>query len=113
MNMMTDCVQITTTAAEVHTLEHIARELVGKRLAACVQIAGPVTSIYRWQGVVEQSVEWTCEIKTTAGQVESVVACIGELHSYDTPQVIVTPVLGGSRKYLDWLADQVDSSPTS
>lgn len=100
-------VAILTTADNRETLQRIARELVERRLAACVQISGPVTSIYRWDDQVEQAEEWRCQVKSVERHAEVIVRCIRQLHEYDTPQVIVLPVTGGCQEYLGWLRDQV------
>lgn len=110
---MTEFVQITSTSDQSHTLEQIARDLVQRKLAACVQISGPVTSIYRWQGQVEQASEWICHIKTARQHVDAIVKRIDELHHYETPEIIVTPISGGSPDYLHWIRDQVDADSDS
>ena len=70
---MRDAIQIITTTDSRAAAEHIARTLVEQRMAACVQIGGPVTSVYRWQGQVECAEEWTCTIKTTADRYSDVL----------------------------------------
>ncbi len=77
------------------------------RLAACVQVVGPVRSRYWWEGRLETAVEWLCVAKTTADRVDEVVAVIVAAHPYDTPEVIVIPVVGGNDRYLRWVDDTV------
>ncbi len=62
---MPDIWQLSTTTGDHELAERIATELVDRRLAACVQITGPITSIYRWQGQIERAEEWLCVAKTT------------------------------------------------
>ncbi len=80
--------------------------LVDRRLAACVQVVGPVESRYRWEGRVETATEWLCVAKTTAERYDELEAAIGELHSYDVPEILAVPVVRGSAAYLRWLGDE-------
>jgi periplasmic divalent cation tolerance protein len=101
---MTDYVQVLTTAGSEEEAERICDALVEDRLAACVQVAGPVSSIYRWQGKVEREREWQCLAKTEARLYEEVEAAIRRVHSYDEPEILAIPVLAGSSGYLDWIS---------
>lgn len=103
-------VQITTTAGGREEADRIATTLVDRRLAGCVQIIGPIRSVYRWQGRIEHAEEWLCQIKTTREQYAAVEAAIREIHSYDCPEIIATPIVAGSEAYLQWLADNVDEA---
>jgi len=100
-------VQAVTTTAGRAVARRIARALVDRRLAACVQIVGPIESTYRWQGKVEVAREWLCLIKTTRARYPQVAAAVEVLHPYDTPEIIALPIAAGSRRYLDWLASSV------
>jgi periplasmic divalent cation tolerance protein len=91
-----------TTDSEAAARELAARAIEG-RLGACAQIVGPVTSVYRWEGEIRTDQEWRVEIKTTADRVAALTERIGQLHDYDLPEVIATPIEGGSSAYLDWL----------
>jgi periplasmic divalent cation tolerance protein len=104
---MTDFLQITTTASTGEEADRLATSLVERRLASCVQIVGPVRSVYRWHGVVERADEWLLLIKTRRDAYTAVEAAIRELHSYECPEIIATPVEAGSAAYLQWLADQL------
>lgn len=97
--------QLTTTTGNHELAERIATELVDRRLAACVQITGPIVSIYRWQGEIERSEEWLCVAKTTADHFAAAQALITELHPYETPEIIATPVVAASDAYSKWLQD--------
>ena len=105
---MSEHLQATTAAGSREEADRIATALVERRLAACVQIVGPVQSVYRWQGQVERSEEWLCQIKTTRQHYAAVEAAIRELHSYECPEIIATPIVAGSAAYLQWMADNVD-----
>jgi periplasmic divalent cation tolerance protein len=104
---MTEYIQITTTTGTRHDAEQIASELVSRRLAACVQITGPIASTFRWQGKVETAEEWMCTAKTTRAQLDSIKALFREIHPYEVPEVIATPIVDGSEAYLKWLDEQV------
>ena len=100
-------VQILTTAGSEEEAGRIAAMLVERRLAACVQVVGPIVSRYRWQGEVEEEREWQCLAKTTRMAYEEVEAAIRELHSYDEPEIVATPILVGSAGYLAWIEENV------
>ncbi len=102
---MTDKRIVLSTAGSEEEAQKIARELVERRLAACVNIVPKVESIYRWQGKVESAREWLLLIKTTAGKFEKVRDAIRELHSYDLPECIAVAIEDGSPEYLRWLED--------
>jgi periplasmic divalent cation tolerance protein len=100
---MNDLIQITTTTGDHQIAHQIATELVDRRLAACVQIAGPITSIYHWRGQIERGEEWLCIAKTTVEHFAAAQALIVELHPYETPEIIATPVVAASDAYSLWL----------
>jgi periplasmic divalent cation tolerance protein len=99
-----DHLQVQTTVSSEEEAEAMSRALVERRLAACVQVLGPVSSRYRWKGEVEEAHEWLCVAKTEAARYEEVEAAICELHAYEEPEVIATPIVAGSRGYLDWVS---------
>jgi periplasmic divalent cation tolerance protein len=107
--MMSDCVQVLTTTGSEEEAGRIAALLVERRLAACVQVVGPITSRYRWQGAIEEDREWQCLAKTTRGAYEAVEAAIREAHSYDEPEIIATPIVAGSAGYLAWIEDGISA----
>ncbi len=104
---MADCLQAVTTLARREDAQTVARTLVEKRLAACVQIVGPIESTYRWKGQVETAEEWLCLIKSTRERWQELEGAIRELHEYETPEVIALPIVAGSGSYLEWLQQQV------
>jgi periplasmic divalent cation tolerance protein len=103
-------VQITTAAPSRETAEAIAETLVEQRLAACVQVVGPVASTYRWQGAVERAEEWLCLIKTEQRLFEAVERTVRALHPYETPEIVATPIVEGSAAYLAWIGESLRSA---
>ncbi|MEB3237547.1 MAG: divalent-cation tolerance protein CutA [Candidatus Sericytochromatia bacterium] len=88
----------------------MARTLVSERLAACVQLSAPVTSVYRWEGriVAEPEVQIWC--KTTDIGAEALMARILALHPYQVPQILLLPVEGGLEAYHGWVQEEVGPS---
>jgi periplasmic divalent cation tolerance protein len=85
----------------------IARTLVKEKLAACVNIGAPSTSIYHWRGEIAEDAEQLLTIKTKAGLFEKVEARIKELHAYEVPEIIALDITNGSADYLKWIDDVV------
>jgi periplasmic divalent cation tolerance protein len=108
---MAEFMQVLTTTDSRDLAEMIGGALVDRRLAACVQIDGPVKSVYRWQGRVETAEEWQCWIKTTDERFAAVERAIRELHTYSVPEILAMPVVAGSADYLRWLKEQVAEAP--
>jgi periplasmic divalent cation tolerance protein len=104
---MTDCLQVLTTAGSEEEAGRIAAVLVERRLAACVQVVGPIVSRYRWQGKIEEEREWQCLAKTTRIAYAAVEAAIREVHSYDEPEIIASEIVAGSAGYLAWIEENV------
>ena len=100
-------VQLTTSAGSPEEARLIADALLEARLAACVQVVGPVQSRYWWRGMLESAEEWLCLVKTTAARSADAVAEIGRVHSYETPEITVTPIVDGAPAYLAWIAAEV------
>jgi len=96
-------IQVVTTTALREEAERIARELVETRLAACVQIVGPIISTYRWQGKIELSEEWQCWAKTRGELFARVEEAIRRNHPYEVPEILAVPVVAGSASYLAWV----------
>ncbi len=107
---MAEYVQVLTTAGSEGEAERIASLLVEGRLAACVQVVGPIASRYRWQGVVEETEEWQCLAKTRADLYPRVESAIREAHSYEEPEIVATPIVAGSDGYLKWIDTEVRAS---
>jgi periplasmic divalent cation tolerance protein len=102
---MTDCVLVWTTLGADADVRTLAETLVTERLAACVTVQAPMDSVYRWRGSVEHDRERQLLIKTTTERVSALAARVRELHPYELPEFLVTPVLDGSAEYLAWLRE--------
>ncbi|MDQ2789938.1 MAG: divalent-cation tolerance protein CutA [Pseudonocardiales bacterium] len=101
--MLADHVIVATTTASEQAAQVLGAGVIEARLGACAQIVGPITSVFRWNGEVQTEQEWRLEIKTTADRVTALTAHIKVNHGYDLPEVIATPITGGSAEYLSWL----------
>ena len=106
---MTDARVVLTTSGNREQADKIANALVENALAACVNIVGPITSVYRWEGKVERAEEFLLVVKTWEDAYERVEAAIRELHSYELPECIMLRVAKGSEQYLEWLENSVRS----
>lgn len=102
---------VTTTTGDRELAERIATELVDRRLAACVQVSGPIRSHYRWEGKAETADEWLLTAKTVEQHWPAIEALVDELHPYDTPELIATPITHASAAYEKWLREQTDLAP--
>ncbi len=101
------CVQVQTAAGSKEEADRVAAALLDGRLAACVQVLGPMESRYWWEGRLQSATEWLCLAKTTADRADDVVAAVRDAHSYETPEILVTTVSGGNERYLRWVEDTV------
>jgi periplasmic divalent cation tolerance protein len=102
----TEVVRVTFTVDDRAVAERLVEELVAGGSVACGQVSGPIASTYRWRGAVERAEEWRADLTTTRRRAPSVVASIRSGHPYETPEVLVTPVLGGDPDYLAWIVDE-------
>lgn len=103
--MKNDCVIVWTTIGSTADGRGMASILVNERLAACVNVLPEMESIYRWKGQVEADHERQLVMKTTAGRVPALKARVHELHDYDVPEFVVTPIVDGSDAYLAWIRE--------
>ena len=99
-------IQVITTISDKQGAERIAAKLLDKRLAACVQIIGPMKSVYRWRGKIVRSKEWICLIKTKKALYKKVEAAIKKIHPYEVPEIIASPILNGDIGYLKWISTE-------
>ena len=104
---MSDALVVLTTVARAEDAEYIAREMVERRLAACVNLLPPVTSVYRWQGEVTREQEHVLLMKTHKDRFEALRARLVEIHPYETPEVIALPVAAGHAAYLRWIDESL------
>ena len=103
---MNNYIQVITTISDKPGAEKIANALIEKKLAACVQMLGPVKSIYRWKEKVETAKEFMCVIKTRKTLYKKVEKQIKEIHPYEVPEIIAVSIVKGSRDYLKWLSKE-------
>lgn len=96
---------LTTTDSE-EKARALAAGAVERRTVACAQISAPVTSVYQWEGAIENDTEWQVLFKTSAQRYEALEAYIREAHDYDVPEIIATPVVQGGADYLAWVAEE-------
>lgn len=104
---MTDKILVLTTAGSKEEARKIGRALVERLLAACVNIVPQITSIYRWEGEIEEAEEWLLVVKTTREVFDRVRDAILEMHSYDVPECICVSIDDGSVGYLSWIGQSV------
>jgi periplasmic divalent cation tolerance protein len=102
-----DCCQVTTTFPDRATADRIAAQLVEERLAACIQVAGPIESTYRWDGRIERATEWYCHCKTTRARADGLRARLRALHPYQTPEIMAVAIVEGDPDYLRWIESAV------
>ena len=95
----------TTTDSRAEAME-LSRAAVESRLAACAQVAGPVASMYWWDGGLERTEEWLVLLKLPADRYDELAAFITERHSYDEPEIIALPIVAGSTAYLNWMREE-------
>jgi periplasmic divalent cation tolerance protein len=105
-------IQVTSTASSREHAEQTATMLIERRLAACVQLVGPIRSVYHWQGSIERSEEFLCYAKTRRELYDHVETAIRELHPHDEPEIIATEIVVGSRGYLDWIDRETADAQT-
>jgi periplasmic divalent cation tolerance protein len=104
---MTDKILVLTTAGSKEEARKLGRMLVERLLAACVNIVPQITSVYRWEGEIEEAEEWLLIVKTTRDTFERVREAIVEMHSYEVPECICISVDDGSVEYLSWIEQSV------
>lgn len=104
--MAADHVIVSSTTDSEQAAHSLAGGAISARLGACAQIVGPITSVYRWDNEVQTDQEWRVEIKTAADQVAALTDYLKAQHSYDVPEIIATPITGGSGEYLSWLIEE-------
>ena len=104
---------VLVTCASIAEARRIAQHVVERKLAACANIVPRVESIYRWKGKVERAKETLLMIKTTAARLRKLESEVKRLHSYDVPEFVAIPFMGGSREYLAWIAENTKPADKS
>ena len=100
-------VVLVTTGSEEEA-RSVAEHLLEKRKAACVNIVPGVNSLFRWQGKLDSAQESLLIIKTRALLLQEVIDLVKEVHSYEVPEIIALPIVGGNKDYLKWIDDEVE-----
>ncbi|MCP4632665.1 MAG: divalent-cation tolerance protein CutA [candidate division Zixibacteria bacterium] len=103
MNSDTGISLVISTTSNLEEAKYIAAALIENRMAVCCNIVPGITSVYLWEGKTNIDEEFLLLIKTSAEQVDTVVEKVKKIHSYDVPEIIVLPIIGGSRDYIDWV----------
>jgi periplasmic divalent cation tolerance protein len=103
---MTEHILVMTNVSDLAAARHLARELVSRRLAACVNCLSAVQSVYWWQGEIEEAAEVSLLIKTTSSRYPELAAAIRQLHAYQLPEIIAIPIVAGLPQYLDWITQE-------
>ena len=104
---MTEFIQVFTTINDRSKAKEIAETLLEKRLAACVQISGPVSSLYRWQGKIAEDEEWLLIIKSDKEHYYELEKEVKRIHGYDVPEILAVPISDGNDAYLEWLEKEL------
>jgi len=95
------------TAPNKKEAGHIAKKLIQKKLAACVNIIANIDSIFWWKAKVDSAKEVLLVVKSTKSKLAKIIKLVKATHSYDTPEIIALPIIGGEKKYLKWIDDSV------
>jgi periplasmic divalent cation tolerance protein len=107
---MSESLVVLMMAGSQEEAQQIAAALVREMLAACVNVVPGVTSVYWWEGEVQQDQEWLLIAKSREDVLDELVRRVQALHSYDVPEIIALPVVGGSQDYLKWIDSVVHGS---
>lgn len=100
---MDDYVQVLVTIDSEDGAHTLQRKILEHRAAACVQVIGPISSAYWWEGQIEEAQEWLCLAKTRGSEYRRLESLIRENHPYETPEIISIPILAGNENYLEWI----------
>lgn len=95
------------TAVDKKQATKIARALVQRKLVACVNVIDRVASMFWWKGSVDKAVEVLLLAKSTRAKLPRITALVKSMHSYEVPEIIALPVVGGNRDYLDWIDESI------
>lgn len=102
----TEFIFVYSTFPDADSAKRVAEELVRGKLAACVNIHGPMTSVYEWEGKLETGPEFAAFIKTRRARTDDVISAARKLHPYTVPCFLILPIEGGNSDYLDWARGQ-------
>jgi periplasmic divalent cation tolerance protein len=99
-------IQVSTSVEKKEDADRIAKILVETRMAACVQVIGPIRSTYWWKGKVEEASEWLCVMKTRKDLYSDLEASLKAVHPYEVPEIVAVPLTKGSEAYLRWIEEE-------
>ncbi len=104
---MTEFIQVFITVNDREKSGEIAEILLEKKLAGCVQISGPLRSVYRWQGNILEDQEWMLIAKSDKDHYSELEKEVRRIHPYEVPEILAVPVWDGNSSYLNWLRDEL------
>ena len=108
--MVEEYIQVLTSVNDEKKASEIANAILERRVAACVQILGPILSSYWWKGKIEQAKEWICLAKAKTEDYEELQAVIRSIHPYEVPEILATPIAYGNPEYLNWVRDETSQN---
>lgn len=103
---MTEYVEVHVTIGSQEEAREVIRAVVESRAAAGGQITGPIRSSYWWKGEIQESEEFLLLFKTTRGKLEELISIVRAAHSYDVPEIVAVPIVGGLSEYLGWIKEE-------
>lgn len=106
----TSIIIVTTTTDSEEEARRIAQSMVGKRLAACAQISGPIESHFWWDGKLDSAKEWQCRLKTSRNRYQELEKEIEKMHSYELPQIVAIDVSAALSGFEQWIRDETNST---
>ncbi|MBN2419302.1 MAG: divalent-cation tolerance protein CutA [Deltaproteobacteria bacterium] len=104
---MTEFINVFITINDSRKAREIAESLLDKGLAACVQISGPLTSLYKWEGKSVEDQEWLLIAKSDRDHYPELEKQVKKLHAYEVPEILAVAVEDGNRDYLNWLSKEL------
>ncbi|MFC1474514.1 divalent-cation tolerance protein CutA [bacterium] len=107
MNESKYCIVYVTVSSEEEGRK-VAEAVVGKKIAACANMIGPIRSLYWWKGAVQDDPEMLLIMKTSTDMFERLREAVLEAHSYEVPEIIAAPIIAGHPPYLDWIGESVE-----
>ncbi len=103
---MPDYIQVLVSIDGEDKARDLQRLILQHRAAACVQVLGPISSAYWWEGRIEEAQEWLCLAKTSRSEYERLESLVRQNHPYETPEILAVPILAGNKEYLEWIESE-------
>jgi periplasmic divalent cation tolerance protein len=98
--------QVSVTAPSEEEAGSLGRMAVERRLAACAQVSGPISSTYWWEGKVTSAPEFVCTLKTSSDRLPALMDAVQQAHSYEVPEIVATAIAAGDPAYLAWIGEE-------